>query len=137
LRKKPVIDFFAGYTMKKRKLNILIVDDNKGYTERMTSLLNDTQNVSNIHTAYNVEEATDLLTGEHDLILLDINLAGQNGIALLKQIRDSGNNCEVIMMTNYTGEYYREECKKLGASFFLDKSNDFELLPGILDTMRN
>ncbi|MEI9911364.1 MAG: response regulator [Bacteroidota bacterium] len=123
--------------MEKRKLNILIVDDNKTFTERMTSLLKDTESVSNIHTAYNYDEAASLLTEEPDLVLLDINLPGRNGISILKQIKNSGSTSEVIMVSNYAGEYYRKECEKFGARFFLDKTNDFELLPGILNIMRN
>jgi DNA-binding NarL/FixJ family response regulator len=123
--------------MKKSKLTILIVDDNKGYTKRIASLLTDTKNVSTIDLAYNYEEATVLLDREPDLVLLDINLPGQNGISLLKQIKHSGNSCNVIMMTNHTGDHYREECKKLGANFFLDKTHDFELLPEILGTLSN
>lgn len=123
--------------MIKSKLTILIVDDNKGYTKRIASLLTDTERVSTIDLAYTYDEATVLLDREPDLVLLDINLAGQNGIDLLKQIKDSGNSCNVIMMTNHTGEHYREKCKKLGASFFLDKTHDFELLPGIVHTLSN
>jgi len=121
--------------MTRNKPTILIVDDNKSYTKRISSLLTDTESVSSIHLAYNYDEATALLDREPDLVLLDINLPGQNGISLLRQIKDSGSNCDVIMMTNHTGEHYREECKKLGASFFLDKTYDFELLPDILHTL--
>lgn len=120
-----------------RKLNILIVDDNKGFSDRVACLLKDTGGVASIDKAYTGDEATDMLTREPDLVLLDIRLPGQNGIALLKQIKESGKQCDVIVMSNYTGEYYKEQCRKLGAMFFLDKTNDFELLPGILNTLRN
>jgi DNA-binding NarL/FixJ family response regulator len=121
----------------KSKLTILVVDDNKNYTKRIASLLTDTDTVSNVDLAHNYDEATVLLDREPDLVLLDINMPGQNGIDLLRQIKDSGSSCDVIMMTNHTGEHYREECKKLGASFFLDKTNDFDLLPEILGTLSN
>jgi DNA-binding NarL/FixJ family response regulator len=121
----------------KSKLTILIVDDNKNYTKRIASLLSDTERVSTIDLAYNCDEATVLLDREPDLVVLDINMPGQNGISLLRQIKDSGNNCDVIMMTNHTDERYREECKRLGASFFLDKTYDFERLSDIVHTLSN
>jgi two-component system chemotaxis response regulator CheY len=123
--------------MIKRKLSILIVDDNINFVTRLVSLLHDTENISSINMAHSYEEAAALLTGEPDLVLLDINLPGKNGMSLLKKIKESENNCEVIMMTNYTGEYYRRQCKKMGALFFLDKTNDFEQVPDIIKTLRN
>jgi DNA-binding response OmpR family regulator len=38
------------------------------------------------------------------LIFLDIQLPGKNGMSLLKRIKDTAKDCEVIMLTNYAGE---------------------------------
>jgi DNA-binding NarL/FixJ family response regulator len=118
--------------MKKRKLSVLIVDDNINFVRRMISLLNEADNICVIYTAHNYEEAFLLADKNPDLILLDIQLPGKNGMSLLKRIKDSEKNCEVVMLTNYAGEYYREQCRKLGALHFLDKTNDFELVPDII-----
>jgi DNA-binding NarL/FixJ family response regulator len=116
----------------KRKLSLLIVDDNPNFVRRMVSLLKEADNVYVIHTAHNYDEAFLLLDKQPDLALLDIHLPGKNGMHLLKSIKDSGKGCEVFMMTNSTGDYYREQCKKLGALRFFDKTNDFDLVPGVI-----
>jgi hypothetical protein len=36
------------------------------------------------------------------------------------------------MITNHADEYYRIQCKKLGAKYFLDKSSEFGLVPEII-----
>jgi hypothetical protein len=36
------------------------------------------------------------------------------------------------MFTNYTDEYYRQRCEVAGADFLLDKSKQFDEIPGIL-----
>lgn len=120
-----------------KKLSILIVDDNTDFVGRMISLLNDVDNIETIHTAGNYDEAALLFKKKPDLVFLDIRMPGKSGVKLLEQIKDSENDCEVIMLTNYTDEYYKQQCKKLGALHFLDKTNDFDLVPGMIKQFSN
>ncbi len=122
----------------KKKLVILIVDDNANFVDRMIGLLEDTDNIGYISVASNFDEARRLLVSEDpDVVLLDINLPGKNGIELLKLIRQNNSKSEVIMITNHADEYYRQQCKELGAKHFLDKSSDFGLVPGIVKQLAN
>jgi DNA-binding NarL/FixJ family response regulator len=118
--------------MPRKKISILIVDESKHFVSRMISLIGDVDTVSVIHTAYSYDEASSMLDHKPDLVFLDIKLRGKNGINLLKRIKDSRGNSEVIMLTNHVGEYYRRQCKKLGALHFLDKTNEFDLVPGMI-----
>jgi hypothetical protein len=36
------------------------------------------------------------------------------------------------MLSNHSEDYYKEQCKKLGATHFLDKTTEFDLVPSIL-----
>jgi two-component system chemotaxis response regulator CheY len=118
----------------KKKLIILIVDDNINFVERMITMLDELDNIGYINVANNYDEANRSITAEKpDVVLLDINLPGKNGIELLRKIKQSGWNCQVIMLTNHVDEYYKEQCTGLGATHFLDKSNDFGLVPVIID----
>ena len=120
----------------EKKLVILIVDDNVNFIERMISMLDDLDNISYINVANNYDEADRSLAMEKpDLVLLDINLPGKNGIELLRKIKQGEWNCQVIMITNHTDKYYKELCTELGATHFLDKSNDFGSVPVIIDQM--
>ena len=140
LKIKSSISLFKGLTflytiiqVMKKDLMILIVDDNMNFVDRMISLLEESGHMSDISVASNYDEARRLLNSEQpDVVLLDINLPGKNGIELLKQIRLSNQQCEVIMITNHADEYYRQQCKDLGAKHFLDKSNDFGMVPSLI-----
>lgn len=112
---------------------ILIVDDNLNFVDRMIGLLDEIAISYDIYVASDYDEARRILAEENpDFVLLDINLPGKNGIELLKLIRKNNTVCEVIMITNHADDYYKEQCFELGAQHFLDKSNDFGLVPGII-----
>src|SRR5690349_7970210 len=111
--------------LKTNKMTVLIVDDNMGFVDRMINLLEEINDVGHINVASDYDEAARLVGEENPgLVLLDINLPGKNGIQILKTIRKSGGNCKVIMITNHADEFYRQQCRELGADYFLDKSND-------------
>jgi DNA-binding NarL/FixJ family response regulator len=117
----------------KKKQAILIVDDNLNFADRMTGLLREVTSVGDIHTATDYDETVRLLAEEKpDVVLLDINLPGKNGIEILRMIKKDSRECEVIMITNHADDYYRQQCYELGAKYFLDKSNDFSLVPRII-----
>lgn len=121
---------------RKGKLLILIVDDNMCFVERMIGLLEEVKNIAYINVASDFDEASRLLLSEpHDLVLLDINLPGKSGIELLKKIKLTSVHTKVMMMTNHAEEYYRVLCRELGADYFMDKSNDFAKVPGIVSHM--
>jgi DNA-binding NarL/FixJ family response regulator len=121
-----------------KKPVILIVDDNMNFVERMIRLLENTVNIGYINVANNFDEARRLLASEEpDVALLDINLPGKNGIDLLKLITLHSKKIEVIMITNHADDYYKQQCRELGAKHFLDKSNDFDLVPGIIKQLVN
>ena len=110
-----------------------MVDDNMGFVERMKGLLDEISQIGYINVASDYNEASMYVSEDKpDIVLLDINLPGKNGIEILKKIRISGHQCKVIMLTNHADEYYRQQCKELGADFFLDKSNDFAKVPEII-----
>ena len=118
---------------RQKKLFVLMVDDNMGFVERMKGLLDEISQIGYINVASDYNEASMYVSEDKpDIVLLDINLPGKNGIEILKKIRISGHQCKVIMLTNHADEYYRQQCKELGADFFLDKSNDFAKVPEII-----
>jgi len=119
--------------MSNKNISVLIVDDNAGFVQRMKGLLIELDNIVSIHSAGDYDDAVKQLDrNKQDMVLLDINLPGKSGISLLKKIKERDWACKVIMLSNNSGKYYKEKCKRLGALHFLDKTAEFDLVPSIL-----
>ncbi len=119
--------------MSKEKQNILIVDDSRIFTKRLTVLLKESDTLAEINTVENYDDALQsLVKYKPDLVFLDVHLHNKCGIDLLRVIHLSQWSCKVIMLTNETQKAYRLQCEKLGSSGYLDKSNDFESIPELV-----
>lgn len=112
----------------------MIVDDNRSFVDRIIILLEGLNAQLKIRVASDYYEAVHKLTfTTPKLILLDINLPGRSGIDFLKYVKEKDKEIEVIMISNHIGEQYRKQCFELGASCFLDKSNDFTRVPELVE----
>src|SRR5437764_1543138 len=67
-----------------------------------------------------------------DVVILDLRMANGNGIDVLKTIKITRLETKVIIFSNLSDAQYRKKCLDAGADFFLDKSSDFNQIPGIL-----
>lgn len=124
--------------MHPEGLKVLLVDDMQLVLQRLQILLSGLKQVSKAEAAENVEKAFSLLDHfKPHIMVLDINMPGMNGIEMLKQIRERTDiNPVVIMLTNHAFSFYREECIRLGANYFLDKSRDFLMIPAIIKSVQ-
>jgi len=119
--------------MKNDKKTVLIVDDSILIMERMIPIMEEIENISFVVHAATYQEGLEVLSRlTPDVVLLDINLPDKSGIELLRLIRERHLETAVLMISNNADIYYRTVCKKLGASHFLDKSTDIDMLPAVL-----
>lgn len=116
--------------------NLLIVDPSSFIIERLLNIFNDVKIVDEIFTTTNYTEAVHFLKdNDTDIVLLDIDLSElqkKNGIELLKYIAREFPGIKVVVFSNLSSVYYQRLCKNLGAVSFIDKSKDFDKLPGVI-----
>ncbi|MBA4261603.1 MAG: sigma-54-dependent Fis family transcriptional regulator [Comamonadaceae bacterium] len=75
-----------------------------------------------VMSADSAEEGAQWLRGHHvDLVILDISLPGQNGVAWLKELREQGYTGEVILITAFADLDTAIEALRAGASDFILK----------------
>lgn len=124
--------------MGPKGLEVLLIDDTVLILQRLKSLLSELKQVGRTEAVTSAEEALVLLEGYHpDIMVLDINMPGMSGIEMLRKL--NLNNVikpVVIMLTNNTFAGYRDECIRLGADYFLDKSRDFLMIPSIVEKLQ-
>lgn len=68
-------------------------------------------------------------------MILALQLPGRGGIEVLKELKSLGSTCRVVVISNDMENIYKEECIELGAVHFLDKTLEFEKLPGVLESL--
>jgi DNA-binding NtrC family response regulator len=100
--------------------SILIVDDEPGMRNFLVKSL--VPRCRAVHAASSAEEASVFLQHQHvDLIVLDISLPGQNGVAWLKSLRDQGYRGGAIFITAFADLETAIEALRAGASDFILK----------------
>ncbi|MFH2092486.1 MAG: response regulator [Pseudomonadota bacterium] len=113
-------------------LRILLVDDEKEFVQTLSERLKMRQFTSEI--AYNGQEALDFTDQEEtEVIILDLKMPGIDGFEVLKKIKATKPNIEVIILTGHGTEKDRQTCMDLGAFAYLQKPADIDL---ITETMK-
>ena len=113
--------------------NLFIVDDSAAIRTRLVDMLSRIEGVSVVGEAANATEAiAGILHFRPHGVLLDLNLMGRAGIDVLRTVHPQAPEIVFIVLTNHAEPQYRTACAKAGATYFLDKSCDFERVPGVI-----
>lgn len=100
---------------------ILLVDDDLSFLEILAYSLK--KKNLNVITASCVEEALDKIKKiKFDLIVSDYNMGKDNGLSILKDLRNNNDNVKFIMLTGNDSSKLQYEVERLHG-IFLDKGN--------------
>lgn len=121
--------------MTSHIIKILIVDDSEFILQRLQLLLTSLDQVKEVKLVTSAEEGMLALVGfQPDIVILDINLPGKNGLQMLKDIRAMEHIYPIVVIfTNNTLSGYKAESLLCGADYFLDKARDFHSIPSIIE----
>ncbi len=97
---------------------ILVVDDEVMITELLSDHLGDEG--YEIYTANDAARALELLSGNPDLIILDINMPGTNGLEFCKNIRDHVL-CPILFVTARISEQDKINGLQYGGDDYITK----------------
>jgi CheY-like chemotaxis protein len=107
---------------------ILIVDD-EPHVRKFVGLLARGLGSPVIIEAANGEDALALYAQESpDLVLLDVNLPGMDGIQILTAILAKDPDAMVVMLTSLANRQTIEECLRLGAVSYIRKDTPKEAI---------
>ncbi|MCW8805996.1 MAG: response regulator [Ignavibacteriaceae bacterium] len=102
------------------KIKILLVDDEKDFIESLAERLQ--LRDFDVSTALNGIDALKLMEeNEFDVIVLDVKMPGKSGIDILKEIKNTNQLSQVIMLTGHATVESAIQGMKLGAYDYIMK----------------
>ena len=108
-------------------MRILIVEDERALCDTLTKSLK--QKGYEVDACYDGDSALDwLLTEKYDLILLDLNLPGTDGLEILRQFREHNTNTPVLILSARDQIEDKVNGLDLGANDYLTKPFHFQEL---------
>lgn len=117
-------------------MKVLIADDSPLICETITSILKTFLRIEDVVAVGDGQHALNLVTSEPwDLVILDINIPQPNGLKVLERLKQHNPATKVIVFTNYPLPSYREECSRLGAEYFLDKTTESQSLLKVIKSV--
>lgn len=114
--------------------SILLVEDDADdrmlFTEALYELTSDIR----LRTASHCDDGIDSLIRPYDelpdLVVMDINMPGKNGLECLEDIRNHSrlNTLPVVILSTDTDESVIRDAYRRGANFYISKPNSFQAL---------
>ena len=106
----------------REKTKVLIVDDEEIVCRSYLRSLAGAQPLCAVQVARNGEEALYALEQQRfDLVLLDLRMPGIDGMAVLKTIKQTWPETQVVIITGYPNIETAKEAVRLGAYGYLAK----------------
>jgi len=122
--------------MKKDKLKVLLVDDEKEFVESLSERL-ELRNLK-ADVAYDGEQAIEAVKAEKpDVMVLDLRMPGIDGKEVLRRVKKKHPDMAVVVLTGHGTYKDEKEVLRLGASAYLEKPVDVDHLAGMLHNVWN
>ena len=117
----------------QKQTSVFIVDDSESIRRRLIEMLARVDGVAIAGEAASATEAIyGILRTRPDSVLLDLNLMGRTGIDVMRAVRPQAPDVIFVVLTNHAEPQYRKACAKAGATYFLDKSIDFDRVAAVI-----
>ncbi|MBI9089969.1 MAG: response regulator [Desulfobacterium sp.] len=106
---------------------VLLVDDEREFVQTLSERLMMREMSSAV--AYDGESALSIVDeDEPEVMILDLKMPGIDGIEVLKKVKATKPEIEVIILTGHGSEADKKVCMDLGAFAYLQKPVDIDLL---------
>lgn len=111
------------------KTRILLADDHRIIRDGLKQILADTEDLAVLGEAANgIEVMQQVRENEWDVLVLDISMPGRSGLDLIRMIKDEKPALPILILSMHHEEQYAVRAIHAGASGYLTKESDAELL---------
>ena len=121
--------------IKDNKINVSIVEDTDDIRNALRVLINGSKGFECIYVFADAEEALkNMSSKEIDVVLMDINLPGMDGIECMKTLKPEMPKAQFMMCTVYDDDDHIFSALKSGASgYILKRTSPAQILEAIRD----
>lgn len=111
-------------------MRVVLADDNREFAQLLRDHLNAQDDIEVVGVAYNGNEVLELLKRDTpDLLVLDIIMPHLDGLGVLERLNEQSEPLpKIIMLTAFGQENITQRAVELGASYYILKPFDMELL---------
>ena len=103
---------------------VVLADDHQFLLDGIMTILKEMPSVEIVATAQNGFELMDVVARQKpELVILDLNMPGYDGLQCLKKIKNDFSETKVLILTNYSQPELVEDVKKMGADGYLIKNS--------------
>ena len=103
-----------------KTISIVVVEDNFALQDLMVDHLR--KDGYSVHGVGDADELADrMAAGQVDILVLDINLPGENGLSIASRLREVNPNLYIVMLTARTTEKDKMQGYESGADIYLTK----------------
>jgi len=125
----------AAIDYRQRMPSVVIVDDEALIRSGFELILSAAADIDVVATADGVHAIDAIREHQPDVVLLDVRMPGKDGLAVLAELQQMEEPPTVAMLTTFDVDEYVAAALRLGASGFLLKDTDPELLPHMVRTL--
>jgi DNA-binding NarL/FixJ family response regulator len=105
------------------KTRVVVIEDHPMFRERLVHLIETEPDMEVCGEADNVPDGVALIREKKpQVVILDITLKGSNGLELLKDLRASGIEVPVLVLSMHEESLYAERALRAGARGYITKS---------------
>ena len=102
---------------------VLIVDDQQPFREAARMVVEATDGFELVGEAETGEDSVVMAAAlDPDLILMDVNLPGINGLEATRRILGQGSHVVILLLSTYEAAEYGPRAAECGAAAFIPKS---------------
>lgn len=127
--KKAAEKKVASGQSNNRKISVMLVDDHEMMRKGLKNLINSEDDLIVISEVASGEEAVRTVKKiKPDIIVMDINMPGINGIEATRKVKEEIPDIRVIGLSLHDSKEVVENMRNAGAVAYLPKSEAFETL---------